>query len=82
MLRRLRLALSLALALALLLNNQIPLLVARKARPPRLEPLFARVEAREGVGFGVEHDFVEREYVVGAEEEVHVFQRFGLGRVG
>ena len=33
------------------------------------------------MGLGVEHDLVEREEVVGAEEEVEVLQRLGLSKV-
>jgi len=36
------------------------------------------LEAWEGVGFGVEDDICQRQDVVGAEEEVEVFERLGL----
>lgn len=45
--------------------------------PARLEQL-AHLEAREGMCFGVEDDVREGEQVVGGEEEVEVFEGFGL----
>jgi hypothetical protein len=39
------------------------------------------LEAWESVGFGVENDVCEGQDVVGAEEEVEVFERFGLWRI-
>ena len=35
-------------------------------------------EAGEGVGLGVEYDLVEGQYIIGAEEEVEVFECFSL----
>ena len=53
--------------------------IARFARPAGGEQL-AELEAREGVGFGIEDDAIEREDVGRPEEKVEVFECFGLFR--
>lgn len=57
--------------------DQFTIGTARLALPTCLEEL-AHLEAREGVGLSVEDDVCEREHVVGAEEEVKVFEGFSL----
>jgi hypothetical protein len=59
--------------LLLLLPHKIPLRISRNPLPPRLEMLPIGVESRERMGFGIQHDLVERQEVVWAEEEVEVF---------
>lgn len=59
------------------LLDDFPVWATRFALPAGLEKL-AHLEAREGVGFGVEDDVGEREDVVRGEEEVEVFQRLSL----
>lgn len=74
----LRLRPLLSLRLRLRLENQLPLLIARNARPPGLEALLTRVEARERMRFRVQHNLVERQDIGGAEEEVEILEGFGL----
>jgi len=57
--------------------NELAIRTTRLALPARLEEL-AHLEAGESVGFGVEDDVGEREVVVCGEEEVEVFECFGL----
>lgn len=59
-------------AIRVRLEHQVALRVARDARPPRLEALLARVEARERMRLGIQHDLIERQDVAGSEEEVEV----------
>lgn len=62
----------------LLRMYHISLLVPRQPRPIRLEALLARIEPRERMRLGVKHDLIERQQVVGAEEQVEVLERLGL----
>jgi hypothetical protein len=48
-------------------NDKIPIFVARKPLPPRAKALLTRIEAREDVCFGIEHDLIQRQKIVGAE---------------
>jgi len=57
------------------------ILVARFPLPARLEE-FPEFEFRESVSFGIEDDVCQGQDVCGAEEEVEIFQRFGLGGGG
>jgi hypothetical protein len=59
-------------------RHQLALVVARDARPPGFEALARRVEARERMGFRVQHDLVEGQDVVGPEEKVEILECFGL----
>lgn len=58
-------------------NLLLTLLMICFPLPARLEQL-AHLEAREGVCFGVEDHVAEGQEVVGREEEVEVFEGFGL----
>ena len=69
------------LLLLLLGADQLALLIARNALPTRLEALPTRIKPGERMCLGIEHNLVEREEVVRAEEEVEVLQRFGLSNV-
>lgn len=67
--------------LRLLILHQDPVFIARQSRPPRLEALLAWIEPRERMCFCVEDDLIERQEVVGREEEVEVFKGFGLSMI-
>ena len=60
-----------------LLPHKTTLRISRFALPARLEAP-DELEAWEDVGFGVDDDGVEGEEVGGGEEEVEVFEGFGL----
>lgn len=57
--------------------NDPPILTPRFPFPPRLQPP-GELEAREHVSFRVDDDGIQREEIRGREEEVEVFERFGL----
>jgi len=59
------------------LSKDMPVLVARLPLPARLEE-FSEFEFRKGMGLGIEDDVCQGQDVRGAEEEVEVFQCFGL----
>ena len=62
----------------LLLHHQVPLLISRNPLPTRLKALLTRIESRERMCFCVQHDLIQGQEVVGAEEEIEVFQCLGL----
>jgi hypothetical protein len=68
----------LALHFLLLVKDKITFLIPWFPLPPSLEALLTRVKAREGMRFCIENDLVERQDIIGAKEEVKVFQRLSL----
>lgn len=66
------------LHLFLLFNSDDPpILPPRFPFPPRLQTP-GELEAREDVSFRVDDDGIQREEIRGREEEIEVFERFGL----